>query len=345
MKKFIFTSLNKNAGKTGIIIGLGKIVNKKIGYLKPFGDRLLYRKKRLWDYDAAVISKIFNIEESPEGMTLGFDHSKLRYMYDEINIIEKIKSSINEVPSDTDVLFIESGKNIMHGVTVNLDALTIAKAADAKLIVVVSGDSDDIADDLLYFKQHTSLKGIDFAGVVVNKVKDVDDFKMVYEDILNKIGINILGVIPYEAELTYPSVQLISDMLMAKVISGEKALDQVVRDVFVGAMSGDAAQRVEKFKNKNKLIITAGDRSDMILAAIETECVGIILTNNILPQPNIIALASEKNVPLLLVHTDTHKAAKKIDQMVPLVDSDDMKKIEILEDSIKNYTTLVDLLN
>ncbi|MFC1786002.1 DRTGG domain-containing protein [Candidatus Neomarinimicrobiota bacterium] len=344
MKKYIFTSLNKNAGKTGIIIGLGKAINQKIGYLKPFGDRLLYRKKRLWDYDSAVISKIFNIEESPEGMTLGFDHSKLRYMYDENNIIEKFKSSITEVPSDTDVLFIESGKNIRHGVTVNLDALTIAKATDARLIVVVSGDSDDIADDILYFKQHTSLKGIDFAGVVVNKVKDVDDFKMVYEDILNKFGINILGVIPYEAELTYPSVQLISDMLMAKVISGEKVLDQVVRDVFVGAMSGDAAQRVEKFKNKNKLIITAGDRSDMILAAIETQCVGIILTNDILPQPNIIALASEKNVPLLLVHTDTHKAAKKIDQMVPLVDSTDMKKIGILEDSIKNYTTLVDLM-
>ena len=344
MKKIIFTSLNKNAGKTGIIIGLGKAVNQKIGYLKPFGDRLLYRKKRLWDYDSAVISKLFNIEESPEGMTLGFDHSKLRYMYDETHIIKRIKSLISEVSSDTDVLFIESGKNIMHGVTVNLDALTIAKAAGAKLIVVASGESDDIVDELLYFKQHTSLKGIDLAGVVVNKVKDVDDFKMVYEDILNKIGINILGIIPYEAELTYPSIQLISDMLMAKVISGEKALGQVVREVFVGAMSGDAAQRLEKFKNKNKLIITAGDRSDMILAAIETQCVGIILTNNILPQPNIIALASEKNVPLLLVHTDTHKAAKKIDQIVPLVDSTDMKKIGILEDSIKNYTTLVDLL-
>ena len=344
MKKFIFTSLNKNAGKTGIIIGLGKAVNQKIGYLKPFGDRLLYRKKRLWDYDSAVISKIFNIDESPEGMSLGFDHSKLRYMYDESVILEKINTMISEIPSDTAVLFIESGKNIMHGVTVNLDALKIAKAADAKLIVVVSGDSDDIADELLYFKQHTSLQGIDFAGVVVNKVKDVDDFKMVYEDILNKIGINILGVIPYEAELTYPSVQLISDMLMAKVVSGEKALGQVVREVFVGAMSGDAAQRIEKFKNKNKLIITAGDRSDMILAAIETQCVGIILTNNILPQPNIIALASEKEVPLLLVHSDTHKAAKKIDQMVPLVDSADLKKIETLEESIKHYTTLVDLV-
>ncbi|MEE8341174.1 MAG: AAA family ATPase, partial [Candidatus Neomarinimicrobiota bacterium] len=285
MKKFIFTSLNKNAGKTGIIIGLGKSLNQKIGYLKPFGDRLLYRKKRLWDYDSAEVSKIFNIEDSPEDMSLGFDHSKLRYMYDQANIIEKLNTMINEISSETDILFIESGKNIMHGVTVNLDALTIAKATGAKLIVVASGDSDDIADDLLYFKQHTSLEGIDFAGVVVNKVKDVDNFKMIYEDILNQMGINILGIIPYEAELTYPSVQSISDMLMAKVISGENALDKIVREVLIGAMSGDAAQHVEKFKNKNKLIITSGDRSDMILAAIETQCVGIILTNNILPQP------------------------------------------------------------
>ena len=62
---------------------------------------------------------------------------------------------MESVNSDTDVLFIESGKQIMHGVSVNLDALTIAKAADAKLIVVVSGDNDDIVDDFQYFKEHT----------------------------------------------------------------------------------------------------------------------------------------------------------------------------------------------
>ncbi len=344
MKKFVFTSLNENAGKTGIIIGLGKVLNKKIGYLKPFGDRLLYRKKRLWDYDSAAVSKIFDIEESPEGMSLGFDHSKLRYMYDESNIHEKLNFLINSVNDNTEVLFIESGKQIRHGVSVNLDALTVAKAAKAQLVIVVSGDNDDIVDDIQYFKDHNRLKGVDLAGVIVNKVKDVEDFKMVYDEIFSEIGINLLGVIPFEAELTYPSVQLISDGLMAKVISGDMTLNDIVREVFVGAMSGDAAQRLEKFKNKNKLIITSGDRSDMILAALETHCVGIVLTNNILPQPNIIALASEKKVPMLLVHSDTHKAAKKIDQMVPLVDADDEKRIKILEDSVRNHTNLIDLI-
>ena len=96
MKHFVVTSLRKDAGKTSVIIGLAKLIKGQIGYLKPFGDRLLYRKKRLWDYDSAVISKIFNIEESPEGMSMGFDHSKLRYIYD-ADTAKEILSNIGTV--------------------------------------------------------------------------------------------------------------------------------------------------------------------------------------------------------------------------------------------------------
>ena len=47
MNKVIIASLRKNAGKTTVMVGLTKALNKKIGYLKPFGDRLIYNKKRL----------------------------------------------------------------------------------------------------------------------------------------------------------------------------------------------------------------------------------------------------------------------------------------------------------
>ena len=50
MKNIIIGSVDENAGKTSLIVGLGRAISgKKFGYLKPFGDRLLYRKKRLWD--------------------------------------------------------------------------------------------------------------------------------------------------------------------------------------------------------------------------------------------------------------------------------------------------------
>jgi BioD-like phosphotransacetylase family protein len=61
MEKVIVASMRESAGKTGVIVGLAKALGKKIGYIKPFGDRLLYRKKRLWDYDSALITDIFGL--------------------------------------------------------------------------------------------------------------------------------------------------------------------------------------------------------------------------------------------------------------------------------------------
>ena len=344
MNKYIVTSLNKDAGKTGIIVGLSKLIMGKIGYLKPYGDRLVYKDKQLWDYDSALITNLFDIRQNPEDLSMGFDHSKLKYVYNKISTAEKLNEMINKISTETDILFIETGSSLIQGVSVHLDALTIAKTTDTKVIIVASGNNDDIIDSLTYLIHNVKLKDVDLAGIVINKVKDIDDFKMNYEEYITSLGINILGILPYEPELTFPTVRLISNGLDAKVITGKSKLNVVAREIFVGAMSGDAAQRVEKFKNKNKLIITAGDRTDMIVAAINTECVGIVLTNSILPPPNIIALASEREVPLLLVQSDTHKVAKKIGQMVPLIDSSDVKKIEILEKLIKNYTTLIDLI-
>ena len=80
MDKWVVTSLRPSAGKTSVIIGIAKALNRKIGYIKPFGERFLYRKKRLWDYDAALVTNLFGLDENPEDMSIGFHHSKLLYM-------------------------------------------------------------------------------------------------------------------------------------------------------------------------------------------------------------------------------------------------------------------------
>jgi BioD-like phosphotransacetylase family protein len=343
MKSFVFTSLRKNSGKTSVIIGLSESFKGKVGYLKPFGDRLMYKKKHLWDYDSAVVSKLYALGVSPELMSMGFDHSKLRYSYDIETVKAKLEEMIDLVMKDRDYLFIESGSDIAQGISAHLDALSIARYLKATLIIIVSGNNDRILDDITYFKINADLTGISEIGIVINKVKDIEDFKMSFEDSLSELDLNILGILPFQPELTHPSVELISEVLFAKVISGEENLNVLIREVFVGAMSGDAAQRIDKFKKKNKLIITSGDRSDMILAALNTDCAGIVLTNNILPPPNIIAYATEKNVPLLLVQSDTLRTAKKIDQTVPLIGPMDTPKIKLCTSMIRDYSNLGEL--
>src|SRR5512136_835674 len=123
MEKVIIASVRKSAGKTSAIVGITAAAKKKIAYAKPFGERMLYRKKRLWDYDSALISHIFGLKEDPVEMSIGFDHSKLRYMYDEEGTRKKLLEIISRVGNDKEILFIEGGRDLPYGISVHLDTL------------------------------------------------------------------------------------------------------------------------------------------------------------------------------------------------------------------------------
>jgi BioD-like phosphotransacetylase family protein len=41
MRRLVFASMREAAGKTSVIVGLGRALGRPFGYMKPFGDRLL----------------------------------------------------------------------------------------------------------------------------------------------------------------------------------------------------------------------------------------------------------------------------------------------------------------
>jgi hypothetical protein len=330
MNKIIIASLRKNAGKTTVMVGLSKALNKKIGYLKPFGDRLIYNKKRLWDYDSALIANIFTLSENPEDMSIGFDHSKLRYMYDEKITREKVAELAANMAQGKDILFVEGGKDLAYGISVYLDAVSLARYIGGNLIIVISGDENTVFDDITYVKKNMDLSGISFKGVIINKIQNIDDFKETYLPQIQKIGVPILGVIPYQKDLTYFSVNYLSERLFAKVVTGEEYLNRTVKNIFIGAMSVNAALQQPLLKKEGILMITGGDRTDMILVALDYQAVGIILTNNVVPPSHIISKAAERKVPMLMVTYDTYETARRIDSIEPLLTRDDKQKIELL---------------
>jgi len=344
MHRLIIASLRKGAGKTSVIVGLGRAMDKKIGYLKPFGDRLLYRKKRLWDYDAALVTRIFSLAENPEEMSIGFDHSKLRFMYDEAGIREKLGEILGQTESGKDVVFLEGGREIAYGMSVHLDPLSVARYTNGRLVLVLSGDEGTILDDLTFAKSYLQAGGLRLGGVILNQIHDVEDFRNTYLDSVTKLGIPVLGILPYRADLTNLSIAFLGEALFAKTITGEAGLQGTVRNIFVGAMSTDAAMRNPFFTKGEKLLITSGDRSDMILAALEGDTAGIVLTNNILPPANIISRATERGVPLLLVAADTYEAARQVDNIERLLTSEDAGKIDQLAAMVREHVDMGKLL-
>ncbi len=340
MDKFVVTSLRPSAGKTSIIIGIAKALNRKMGYIKPFGERFLYRKKRLWDYDAALITNIFGLEENPEDMSIGFHHSKLLYMLDEDTTREKLRELLVSVGEGKEIFFAECGKDMTYGVSVHLDALTLSRELDAQLIVVVSGDEDTILDDIIFFQNHIAIGNIRCKGIIINKVPNLDDFSETRLPKIKQCGVEVLGVIPYYRELSYFSVNYLADRLFAKIIAGEENLNRTVKHIFIGSMSATAAMNNPIFQEENKVVITSGDRSDMIIAALDSKAAAVFLTNNFSPPPDLIARASKLEIPLLLVSADTYEIARQIDGMESLPTKDDLGKIDLIEQMVRKHINL-----
>lgn len=345
MNKLIIASLRNSAGKTSFIVGLAEVLGKKIGYMKPFGDRLLYSKKRLWDYDAALMTQLYSMKESPDDMSIGFDHSKLRYMYDATAIQRRVRELADGMGKDKDLLIVEGGKSISYGTSINLDTLSLARCLEGTMVFVISGDDDTILDDIMFLKKYVAMADIKIAGIVVSKVRNSDDFKETYIPEIQQSGLNVLGILPYESELTNFSLRFLADRLFAKVLTAEEGLDRTIKNIFIGAMSGNVAVQKPLFKKEDKLIITGGDRSDMILAALNHNAAGIILTNNILPPSNIIAKVEQAGTPMLLVTPDTYQVARQIDRMEPLLTKEATQKVELLKQSVANNIDVNALLS
>ncbi len=333
MKSLIVASTRESAGKTSMLVGLARVLDRRFGYIKPLGDRFLYRKKRLWDYDAALFARLLGLEQEPETMSIGFDHSKLRFMYDRASMFEELKRGVTTAGRGRDAVLIECGRDLSYGASVCLDPLTISQETGYPVVIVVSGAEDQIADDVAFVNRFVSANEATVAGIIVNKVVHVEDFKEVHLPEITALGVEVLGVVPYDKELTTMTVSLLADRLFARVVAGEEGLGHIVRSVAVGAMSVAAAMAEEKMRAPEKLVITSGDRSDMILAAIDAGGTSaVVLTNSILPPAQVMSKASEKGIPLLLVPGDTYTVAMQVERIEPLLTPDEPRKAARIEE-------------
>jgi len=344
MKPLIIASLRANAGKTSLIVGLAEHLKRTVGYMKPFGDRLLYSKKRLWDYDAALMSNLYAIDRNPEHMSIGFDHAKIRYMYTGEALPKQLAAMAADMGRDTDLLLVECGRSISYGTSVGLDPLSIARSLKAPLVIVASGADEDILDDIVFLRRQVDLAGLDFAGFIINGINAVDAFRELYLPEIEKLDVNVLGIVPHRVELGYYSLRFLADRLFAKVLTCERNLGRIVKHIFIGAMAGDTALQKPFFRKSDKLIITGGDRTDMILAAIESNSAGILLTNNILPPANILARVEESGIPMLLANTDTNEAARRIAGLQPLLTMEDRGRIELLRELVSSHVNVQALI-
>ena len=227
----------------------------------------------------------------------------------------------------------------------------IAKNLGIPTIIVGSGVGktlEELIDSLYLAYDSFKVKEVEVLAIIANKVQP-QNIELVTTGLKKNLPDGILmNSIPLISNLNNPTIQEIVNKLQAKVLFGAAYLNNQTGNFSVGAMQ--LCNYLLHLK-ENSLVITPGDRADIILGALQAnESVnyptisGILLTGNILPEESILKLIEGLSpvVPIFAVEEGTYYITNKIGSIKSKIYANNKQKIEI---SINTFEKYVDLDN
>jgi len=112
-----------------------------------------------------------------------------------------------------------------------------------------------------------------------------------------------------------------------------------------------AAKGIIDHLQPGNLLITPGDRDDVILAAISATSIsgtkaiaGIILTNDILPHPKLLELLARTDLPVIAAREDAYAITSKIHNMTVKTQPQDVDKISVIKRLVTEHVDMNKLL-
>ena len=359
MKKIFLAATKQNSGKTTVALGL--IFNlkerfKKIGFIKPIGQRYLEEGGDKVDEDSVLMERFFESlgiryalkDMSPIAVEKGFTE---RFILnpDKQRLTSLIKKSFSRIAKDKDLMVIEGTGHAAVGSVFDHSNAYVAKLLGAKVILISSGGIGRPIDEIVLNKSLFEKEKVQLLGVIINKVlpeKFPRVNRMIRRGLLRK-GIKVLGVIPYLPFLSYPTIEYILEETKFKLLSGQEGLHNLVKKIVIGAMEPHNALN---YLVDRALLITGGDREDMILASLscyfasstrpDIHISGIVLTGNLFPHKTIMNLIERTKIPVLSAKVDTYTVASRIHDLIVKIRPKDKEKIEAVKRLINKHVDL-----
>ncbi len=143
-------------------------------------------------------------------------------------------------------------------------------------------------------------------------------------------------LLPELASLSYPTIREVAEASGASLLLGnEEDLSRPVPDIKVAAMG---VPRLMDHISDGTLLITPGDRADILMAAYATRhsdsvpaVSGVLLTGGLHPDPTIMRFAEgvgpAASLPVLLTELDTYDTAAAVAALHAEIEPDDVRKI------------------
>ena len=332
-------AVEPDSGKEIFVLGVMELLSRRIrniGFFRP-----VIKSSVEPDNDIQLILSRYNKELLYED-TYGCAHEEAQSMiadgqYNEL--LKKIVSKYKDLESQCPFVLCEgtdfTGVSSAFEFDFNAD---VANNLGAPILAVVNGlgkSPDEVIDSVRMARESFGGHGCTLAATAVNRVT-ADNVESITAELkgLQPEG-EPLCVLPEEPTLAKPTVGEIARALNAKILQGEpNELNREVRNFKVAAMN---LPNFLDYVVEGALVITPGDRSDVILGGLATafsetypNIAGILLTGGLTPEPQVLRLiegAKKAPTPIISVNTDTYATAMNVSAVRAVITPDNERKI------------------
>ena len=360
-KRIYVAATRMNDGKTTTCLGLfASLLSEfsRVGFIKPIGQRFLKVQGKDIDEDSFLLDSIYHVSTPIAAMSpIAVDKSFTRRYLNNPNQV--LKKTIHEIcvafdrtAWEKDCILIEGTGHAGVGSVFDLSNANVAKLLDAKVIIVAQGGIGRPIDEISLNKALFDKEGLEVVGAILNKVEP-DKIEMVKDYAgkgLQRLGVPLLGVLPKKKVLTAPNLSQIAKEIKGKWINGQlHGTKQRITRVVIGAMT---AKNIIDYLSPGTLIITPGDREDILLWAIASAGLsgarsisGIILTLDMSPHSKILNMLSETDIPVITVERDSYEVASIINNMTVKTEPQDLDKIPVIKELVMEHVNVSKIID
>lgn len=214
----------------------------------------------------------------------------------------------------------------------------IAANLGCPIVLVTSGyksNAEDLREQLQSTMNSLQPYGLDVVATILNRA-DLTQTEL--DDLRAQFGAGehapLIYAIPNEPAIGQPTMADVKKGLEAEVLFGADRLDALVGDYLIAAMHVD---NVLNYIAKDQLLVTPGDRADVLLAAIGSrlsssmpDIAGVLLTGGLRPSEqicNFINGWTGSPLPILLTRHHTYKALMALQAMTAPIEPGNPAKI------------------
>ncbi len=355
--RLFVAATQQNDGKTTTALGLFAALRKRlgrIGFIKPVGQRFVEVEGQRIDEDSVLMDKTFTVHTPLEAMSpiaVEPDFTR-RYIDNENNefLVRRIQNSFDRAAWEKEFVIIEGTGHAGVGSVFDLSNARVARLLQSKVVLVVKGGIGRAIDEVALNKALFDQEGVEVVGVIINKIlpEKFDSVRDFAQRGLARLGIDLIGAIPDEPLLANATLGQICRSTRGDFINGKTRSRRRVQKVVIGATN--AGHAMDKLC-PGTLVITPGDREDVILATLATNGVeggqqvaGLVLSSGLRPHQRVLDLLAESDLPTITSQLDSYSIANSIHSMTVKTLPGDVEKIDMIQSLIERHVEIERLL-